>query len=110
MYCLHSSQVCDCFFLRAMPSVVCDSPGQVRQKQVAIRALEEEREQCMDLERWLQTEMRRGRRARTEDSGGGGGDSDGSSKMLNDRRPCRQRGYASDDEREVWYIGSLFPL
>jgi len=85
----------------------CFSPGQVRQKQAAIRALEEEREQCLDLERRLHTEMRCGRRAmdaaaRAEDSGGGGGGSDDGGKMLNDRRSRRLRGCASDDEREVY--------
>jgi len=74
----------------------------VRQKQAAIRALEEEREQCLDMERRLQTEMRCGRRAvgaaGTED---GGGCSDDGGKMLSERRPRRPRGYASDDEREV---------
>lgn len=78
----------------------------MRQKHAAIRALEEEREQCLDMERRLQTEMRCGRRpggtaAGTEHHGGGGSDDGG--KMLNDRRPSRRpRGYASDDEREVY--------
>ena len=85
----------------------CFSPGQVRQKQAAIRALEVEREQCLDMERRLQTEMRCGRRAvaaaaETKDGSGGGGGSDDGGKMLNDRRSRRLRGCASDDEREVY--------
>jgi len=89
-------------------------PGQVRQKRAAIRALEEEREQCIDLERRLQNEMRCGRRtvtaaAATEDSGTADGDSDDGGKMLNERRHRRRRDYASDDEREVSWFSRICP-
>ena len=74
---------------------------QVRQKQAAILALESEREQCLDVERRLQTQMRRGQRpaaaaAGTEEDGGV---SDDCGQMLNECRPRRRRQrYASDDE------------
>ena len=78
---------------------------QVRQKQAAIHALEEERARCLDLERRLQTEMRCGRRAAAAADGVvvvvGGGSSDDGARLLSERRPGRQRGYSSDDEREV---------
>ena len=76
---------------------------QVRQKQAAIHALEEERARCLDLERRLQTEMRCGRRAAAADGVVvvGGGSRDDGARLPNERRPGRHRGYSSDDEREV---------
>jgi len=72
---------------------------QVRHKQAAIRALEEEREQCLVLEHRLKTEMRCGWRAAAAGDRGGGSDDGG--KMLNESKPHRLRGCVSDDEREV---------
>jgi len=95
---------------RSLSSVCVFPPGQVRLKQTAIRALEVEREQCLQLERRLQTEMRCDRRvtaaaaASTEDGfviGGGGESDDGDVRSTNKRRSCRPRRSASDDEREV---------
>ena len=75
---------------------------QVRQKQAAIRTLEEEREQCLDVERRLQTKMRCGRRAvaaaaGTDDCGG----SDDGGTMLSERPARRRQACLSDSEREV---------
>jgi len=77
----------------------------VRQKQAAIVALESEREQCLNAERQLQTRMRCARRADAAAAAAGGdGAEDGAvsddvDRTLNEQRPLRRHGYASDDER-----------
>jgi len=90
---------------------------QVRQKEAAIRSLEEEREQCLDVERRLQTEMRCGRRAvvvaaaGTDDARGCDSDDDGRMLSLTEFQPHQhQQRFTSNSKLKVCFSHFLSSL